>query len=443
MSRGSESLQESQETAVPLVDSEPESMRPFFFLWTGQALSLLGSQVAQFALIWWLTLETGSAGILVTATFLGLVPMMAVGPLAGALIDRWNRQRILLIADGVIALVSLGLAVLFWQGLATTTHVFIALFVRAVATGFHQPTVTAVTTQMVRKDLLTKIQGLNESLEGMLLILSAPLAGLLLGWMPMAEILGLDVATALFALLPLLVIHIPRLPAGEAAARPSVWADMVDGFRFVCRWPGLLLLILLGAITNLFLVPAFSLLPLLVRDHFAKGPLELGWTSAVFGIGMLAGGVTLGVWGGFRRRMVTALCGLLGLAAAVLVIGLAPSDGFPLALGALFFVGLTVAFANGPMQAVFQATVPQDFQGRVFTLLQTLSTAATPVGLVLAAPIAEAFGARSWFLAGAAVCATMAAMGFALPAVLRIEDRTTQTQPTTVKADPAEARRAA
>lgn len=407
----------------PSPHEEPESMRPFFLMWTGQALSLLGSQVAQFALIWWLTLETGSPGVLVTATLLGLVPMVVIGPLAGALIDRFDRRSILLLADGLIALVSLALAVFFWQGIATTSHVFAALFIRSVATGFHQPTVTAVTTQMVRKKLLTQIQGLNESLEGLLLIVSAPLGGMLLGWMPIAGILGLDVATAAFAILPLLWIRIPALGSGEAGPKPSVWADIQEGFRFVRGWPGLMILLLMSAVINLFLVPAFALLPLLVRDHFDKGPLELGWTSAAFGIGMLVGGAALGIWGGFRRRVVTTLLGVLGLAGAVFAIGLAPGDEFALALGAMFFVGAMVALANGPMQAVLQGTVPQEFQGRIFTLLQTLSTAATPVGLLLAAPIAELFGVRGWFLAGGVVCAVMALMGFALPAVLRFEDR--------------------
>ncbi len=401
---------------------EPESMRPFFILWTGQAFSLLGSQVAQFALIWWLTLETGSPGVLVTATLLGLVPMVAIGPLAGALIDRFDRRSILLLADTTIALASLALAFLFWQGNATTGHVFAALFVRSVATGFHQPTVMAVTTQMVRKKLLTQVQGLNESLEGLLLIVSAPLGGMLLGWMPISGILGLDVATAACAILPLLWIRIPALRDGESAAKPSVLADIREGFRFVRAWPGLMMLLLISSVINLFLVPAFSLLPLLVRDHFGKGPLELGWTSAAFGIGMVAGGATLGIWGGFRRRVVTSLCGALGLAGGVLIIGLVPAAGFAPALGAMFLVGAMVALANGPMQAVLQSTVPEEFQGRVFTLLQTLSAGATPVGLLLAAPIAELFGVRGWFLAGGVVCAAMALLGLALPSVLRFED---------------------
>lgn len=414
------------------------SMKPFFLLWSGQALSLLGSQVAQFALIWWLTLETGSAKILTTATMFGLLPQILLGPVAGALIDRWNRQRILLVADSVIAAASLALAFFFWTGVATTWHVLTTLAIRALASAFHQPAMTASTSLMVPKQHLARIQGLNKSLEGLLLIASAPLGAVLLGVLSIPTILGLDVATALFAIVPLFFVHVPQpghtgpqpghsgpRPAhsSDEAEKPSVTRDILDGMRYLRSWPGLLVLVMMGALVNLFVAPITALLPLLITDHFGGSALQFASLMSVFGIGVITGGITLGIWGGFERRVVTSLCGLVGLGLSLAVLGLAPSSMYILALAGMFGFGFTVTMANGPMQAAMQAVVEPEYQGRVFTLLQTVALVAAPAGLMIAGPAADLLGVQACFLAAAAVCVLKAIIGLALPMTRNLEDR--------------------
>lgn len=403
------------------------SLRSFFLLWSGQAVSLLGSQVAQFALIWWLTLETGSATILATATFLGLIPQALMGPLAGALIDRWRRGRILVVADGAIALVSLALAILFWQDAASSGHVLAALLIRSVAAGFHQPTMTASTSLMVPKEHLTRVQGANETLRGVLLIASAPLGALLLGVAPISAILGLDVLTAAFALAPLSVVAVPQPERSrDAEGETTVLADVAAGLRYVRTWPGLLILVSMAALINLFTVPASALLPLLVRGHFAGGAAHLAWMTTAFGAGVIAGGAVLGIWGGFRRRVVTSLLGLFGLSGALLAVGIAPSSMFGLAIAGIFAAGAMATLVNGPLLAVMQSVVAPDLQGRVLTLVRTVAVAAAPVGLLLAGPLGDVVGPRSWYVLAAAACSVMGLASFALPAVLHIEDRPTR-----------------
>jgi DHA3 family macrolide efflux protein-like MFS transporter len=203
-------VSESDAMADQPVGTGPDArtLASFLFLWVGQALSLLGSQAVQFALIWWLTTKTGSASILATAALIGLFPQVAFGPVIGALVDRWNRKRVMLVADTVVALASLALALLFFAGITRTHHVFLILFVRAVGGAFHWPAMLASTTLMVPKEHLTRIQGLNQSLQGGLTIVSAPLGALLLAWLAMGNILLVDVATALFALVPRALIHV-------------------------------------------------------------------------------------------------------------------------------------------------------------------------------------------------------------------------------------------
>ncbi|MCH9652207.1 MAG: MFS transporter [Deltaproteobacteria bacterium] len=411
-------------------DDSEASQRAFFVLWTGQALSLLGSQAVQFALIWWLTLETGSAAMLATATLLGLLPQAVLGPVIGVLVDRWNRKRILFWADASVALASVTLAGLFAFGVASTGHVLALLLVRAMGAAFHGPAMLASTSLMVREDLLAKIQGLNQGLQGGLLILSAPLGAFLVSWVPMAGVMVVDVATAAFALIPLIFIRVPQ-PAsnlspgskesnGQGAVR-SLLAEMAAGFSYLRERGGHLALLGLATMINLCMVPAFSLLPLLVQERGGDAGL-LGWMTALFGVGMLVGGTVLATWGGFQRRMLTSMTFLLGLGLATLALSAAPAGNSAASLAAIFAVGFMVPLVNGPIQAVLQATVAPEFQGRVFTLYGSLATLAAPLGLLLAAPIADFAGITSWYLAGGVTCLVMGCIGLGLPMILQLED---------------------
>ena len=407
-------------------EARPVDTRPFFVLWTGQALSLLGSQAVQFALIWWLTLETGSATVLATATFFGLLPQAFLGPVIGALVDRWNRKRILFAADAMVALASVVLALLFLFEAAQVSHVFLLLLVRAIGAAFHAPAMLASTSLMVPKEMLARIQGLNQGLQGGLLIVSAPLGAFLVAWLPMAGIMAVDVVTALVALLPLLFVRVPQPPrSGDevagGGALGTLWGEVAAGVRYLWQRDGHFALLGLATLINLFMVPAFSLLPLLVTG-WGGTAAQLGWMTSAFGIGTLAGGILLAVWGGFQRRILTSLMALLFLGAAVLSLAGAQSFGFGLSVASIFAVGFFVALVNGPIQAILQVTIAPELQGRIFTLYGSLATAAAPVGLFLAAPVAEAFGVVAWYGAGGVICLAMAILGFSQPRILRLED---------------------
>jgi MFS transporter, DHA3 family, macrolide efflux protein len=281
----------------------------------------------------------------------------------------------------------------------------------------------ASTSLMVPGKHLTRIQGLNQMLQGGINIVAAPLGALLLALFPMAGVMLVDVGTALFAIVPLAFIHVPRPPrsagaAGEAAA--SLWGEMIAGFRYLAERKGHLSLIIMAALINMCLVPAFSLLPLLVSAQLGGDALQLGWMSSGFGIGTIAGGIILGIWGGFRRRILTTLSALVGLGMAVAALGLAPA--YASALAAMLVVGLIAPFANGPIQAILQATIAADYQGRVLTLVGSLAGATAPLGLLLAAPVAEMVGVGAWYVTGGLVCFSMGVAGFFLPSLMRIEE---------------------
>jgi DHA3 family macrolide efflux protein-like MFS transporter len=201
-----------------------------------------------------------------------------------------------------------------------------------------------------------------------------------------------------------------------------VWLQIVAGFRYLAARRGHLTLVIMSGAINMCLVPASALLPLLVAGELGGTAMQLGGMSVSLGIGMLVGGVLLGVVGGTDRRILTVLSALIAMGLAVAALGSVPAGNMLAASGAMLMVGLIVPWVNGPIAAILQATVAEEYQGRVFTLMTSLAGAAAPVGLLLAASIAELAGVRVWYLAGGLVSAAMGVAGFMLPAVLKIEE---------------------
>ncbi len=400
---------------------------PFFTIWGGQALSLLGSQLVQFALIWHLTVETGSATVLATASLVGLVPHVVLGPIVGTLVDRWNRRLIMLVADTIITLATIALAVLFAMGHAAIWHIYLVMFIRSLAGGFHGNAMGASTSLMVPVEHLTRIQGINQMLNGGLNVVAAPLGAILLEVLPLQGILAIDVITASFAIIPLLFVQVPQpgrieRKAVKGADQTSVWQDFKEGLRYMAGWPGLLIIALMAILLNFILTPAFSLLPLLVKDDFGGGAMELGWVNSASGIGIIIGGLLLGVWGGFKRRkIITTFLGLFGMGVGILVMSQAPPTSIFWIVGASFLVGIMQPITNGPIFGVMQSTVSPDMQARVFSLLGSLASGMAPVGLMIAGPISDRVGIQSWFLLGGILCILMAVAGFFIPAVMNIE----------------------
>ncbi len=217
---------------------------PFFTIWAGQAVSLIGSGIARFALIWWLTEETGSATVLATTTFFALLPQIALGPIAGALVDRWNRRHVMIVADAAVALVSLWLAWLFWSGSIAIWHVYLIMLARELGGIFHWPAMQASTSLMVPKEHLARVSGVNQAIYGALSIVGPAVGALLLAIAPMHSIMLMDVVTASLAITPLLVVAIPQPPraARPEGAKPSMIAELREGMRYLLGWRGLVII---------------------------------------------------------------------------------------------------------------------------------------------------------------------------------------------------------
>jgi len=401
---------------------------PFVIIWSGEAISLLGSAVVQFALIWWLTETTGSARVLALASLMGLAPGIVLGPFVGVFVDRWNRRWIMVLADAVVALAALWLALLFCRGAVQPWHVYVLMFVRSLAGSFHWTAMQTSTSLMVPEKHLTRVAGLNQALNGALTVMGPPLGALSLQLLRFEQVMLLDVATALVAILPLLWVRVPQ-PARSGGTQRSVWSDMREGLRYILEWPGLVQLIIGALIFKLALTPAMSLLPLLVSRHFRGGAAPLSLLESSLGLGLLTGGLLLGVWGGFKRRVYTALLGL-GLAGlGYMGMGLLPGGAFWAAVVLGYLAGMGIPLVDGPFMALLQSNVAPELQARVFTLLMSLLSLSSPVGLVMAGPIADAFSLQVWYVAAGALMLATAAAFYFMPAIRNIEQNGHSRQP--------------
>lgn len=414
---------------------------PFFSIWAGQSLSLVGSQIAQFALVWWLTERTGSATVLATASLVAMLPMIVFGPFAGALVDRWNRRLVMIAADGAVALAALWLAYMFFIGAVEVWHVYLIMFLRSLGGSFHWPAMQASTTMLVPAQHLTRVAGLNQTLNGALNIAGPPLGALAMALLPLSGVMMIDVATALLAIVPLLFIPIPQpqrtdSPAAGASRLP-LWSDVRQAVRYLAGWPGMLALIASAMVIKLALTPAFSLLPLLVKQHFAGDAALLSLMEAMFGVGIVVGGLALSAWGGFRRRIVTLLVGLVVLGGGLLTVGLTPAWAVGLALAAVLVVGLSIPLIDGSLYAIMQANVDPAIQGRVFMLMASLISLTSPIGLAIAGPISDLLSLQVWYLVAGALCGAIGLASFFWPVLLNIEENGHAARPAVPDGAPA------
>lgn len=406
----------------------------FFTIWTGQALSLFGSALVQFALVWWLTQKTGSATVLATSTMAALLPQIILGPFAGALVDRWNRRIIMIVADASIALATVFLIYLFATDQVQVWHIYAIVAMRSLGGAFHHPAMTSSTSLMVPDKQLARVAGANQTLQGLISISAPPLGAFLLESMSTQNVLFIDVGTAMLAILPLLFIAIPQPPrhalqADGSMEKTSYSHDLREGFAYVIRWKGLFGVIILAMLLNFLLIPSSSFLPLVVTKIFNGGAAELGWLESLFGAGIIAGGITLSVWGGFKRRIVTSFCGIIGIGLGIVLTGLVPANMFYLVLIANLIVGFAQVFANGPLMAIMQSAVAPEMQGRVFSLLGAGATAMMPLSLLIAGPISDQFGIRFWYIFGGTVCILMTIAATFVPAIMNVENNHKDTQP--------------
>ena len=402
-------------------EQSPKWQFRFLTIWTGQSISLISSELVQFALVWWLIDNTKSATALSIATMLAILPQAIIGPLSGALVDRWNRRKVMIFADTGIALALVWLSYNFASGRIQVWHIYVVILLRAIGNAFHMPAMLSSTSLMVPQKHLSRFAGMNQMMNGIVMVAVPPLGAILFSILSISQIVAFDIAGALLAVLPLLFIPIPQPEVNTySVSTKSVWQDMAQGFQYIKHWRGAIGMLGISTMINFIMRPSFQLIAVLVVSHFGGDETAFGWMAAAMGAGFVAGGLVLSIWGGFQRKMQTSLMGIVGAGLAILVVGLSPQAAFSLGAGGIFLAGFMMPLCMGPIQALVQSTVDPSMQGRVFTIMNSASTLISPISLGIAGPIFDSLGPLIWYQWGGVLAVVIGLVGFASPVILNL-----------------------
>lgn len=375
---------------------------------SGQFLSGITSMVVQYAIIWYLTRETGSATVLSLATLLGMLPMVLLSPFVGPFVDRLDKKKLLIFTDIIVALFALVLSIVG----TVSEHfplwlVFVSLFMRSVAQTFQMPTIQSILPQMVPQKELTRVNGQLGMVQSANMIIAPALGAFLFAVVPMNFLILLDVLGAVFGVGLLLFVRIPKTQAqGEVV---HVLTDTKMGFSLLIKNKGLWYITLLGAAFTLIFMPAVSMYPLMTMDYFQGTVGQAGLIEVIYSVGMLAGGLIIGVFGKWKNRMIPVLIAYFIIGGAFALSGILPGNQ----TGFIWFVllnaiaGLATPFFNTLLMAMIQQSYEPVYLGRVLGVLNSLMSITGPVGLIFAGPLADKIGVEKLFIiagVGTVVC---------------------------------------
>ncbi len=362
----------------------------FALVCLGQAVSMLGSGLTSFAVGVWIYRKTGSVTQYALIAFCAVAPLTFLSPLAGALVDRWDRRRVMIASDAGAGAATLMLALLFWAGRTELWSLCLATVLSSVFRGLRFPALAASIPLMVGKEHLGRANGMTEIGNALSQLLAPVVAGFLVAAIQIRGVIFLDFATFLVAIVSLLAVAIPNPPreTGEIAATPErrpLLVEAKDGWIYIRERNGLLGILALASVINFAIGLVQTLITPLILS-FAS-PAVLGVVLSIAGSGMLLGSLLMAVWGG-PRRQVMGMLGFLAVQGVTLVCGgLRPSAALVGASAFLYLVCLPIIVSCS--QAIWQKKVPPAMLGRIFAIRQMTSAAALPIAYLLAGPMSD------------------------------------------------------
>ena len=373
--------------ATHLTESKNWKRTLVFFL-SSQTLSLVGTSLVQYAILWHITLTAKSGVVQTIAILAGFLPNFLLSPFAGVWADRYDRRHLMMLADGGIALVTFGLAFAFQAGHRDLWLFFAAMAFRALGTAVQTPAVAAFLPQFVPADQLTRVNGINQSIQGATMLLSPMAAALLLSLYPLQTIFYIDVVTAALAIAVLaLGVRVPAHDRAQAPTGTSYFHDLKEGLGYV-RSHGYVLRFF--AYCTLFFVmaaPAAFLTPLQVARSFGTEVWRLSAIEVAFFTGMTLGGIGIAWWGGFKNRVWTMVLATAMFGVTTVAMGLVP--WFWAYLAVMGCCGVAMPLFNTPSTVLLQEQVEPEFLGRVFGVMGMLGSSMMPLGMLFFGPLAD------------------------------------------------------
>ncbi|MHA2121159.1 MAG: MFS transporter [Promethearchaeota archaeon] len=375
------------------------TFRGYLIFWAGQLASVLGSSITQFAIIWWITETTGSTILLSIASFLYILPMTIVISVAGVLIDRWNRKKIIIVVDSLQACVMVIVILLFSFNLAGPILIIAINGILGFFQGFHIPTVSAIVPTMVPKEKLSRMNGINFFFSSFMQIIGPVLGATFYSFMPINVILWIDPLTFLIALVPLLLTKIPLVKKEESSAKKhSFLKDFADGYRTLKLIPTVFMMLLVSMFINFLLRPWGPLMPYFIKFDHGGTASHLALVFAFMNGGMLLGALVSSIKKKWKHGTFIYFFGELLLMISYGIIAISPYRYFLLMSFAALIFGLVVPIINTIYLTMMQLKVPSDKMGRVSSIDWAISSAISPIGAIIVGPLAELFGVSNLFL---------------------------------------------
>jgi len=370
--------------------NRPRGMTGFSIVWFGQLVSLLGTNMTGFGVTIWAYEKTGSATALSLLGFFFVAPMLVFSPIAGAIVDRYNRKLMMMVSDLASGIATIIILILLAFGKLEIWHLYITSAFQGIFQGFQWPAYSAAITTMLPKEQYGRANGMMSLVETAPGILAPLMAGALISLIGLVGILWIDVITFVFAIGALLLVFIPSTPVTEEGRKGSgsLLKEAAYGFWYILKRPSLLGLQLVFLTGNFFVSIPFAIFAALILARSGNNELVFGTVNTVGAVGGLVGGLIMSAWGGPKRRVHGVLAGwaLSGLFGVSL---LGFGRGLVVWAAASFLTSFLVPFINGSNQAIWQSKVAPDIQGRVFSIRRLIAWFVNPLALLIAGPLAD------------------------------------------------------
>lgn len=388
----------------------PTGMRAFIIIWIGQVLSLLGTAVSNYGVRFWIyEASPGQATPFTLIGFFFTLPMVVLTPIVGVLVDRHNRKLMMMLSDLAAAFTTLIVLILYLTGQLQVWHLYITVFITGAFQGFQWPAYSAAISTMLEKKDYARASGMLEmvgpasftfapmiaaSLIGPLGLLVSNLFGptfitRLSGEPGLLALLVIDLLSASFAVGSLLFVHIPQPQQSEAGkqAQGNFVKEALFGFRYIVERPNLMGLQLVFLLGNLFSSLGYAIYDPMILARTAGDKLIFGSIQTIGAVGGVVGGLAIGAWGGFKRRVHGVLLGWALVGVSMFAMGIA--NAFIPWMIIAFLSSLLNPLINASNQAIWQSKVPPDIQGRVFSSRRLIAWLISPVSLLVAGPLAD------------------------------------------------------
>jgi len=379
------------------------SLGGYLFFWVGQLFSLIGTLVSGFAITWWITDITESAILLAIGSFLFLIFIVALTPIAGVVSDRYNRKLVIFLADTFNALIMSVIIIMFYIGFNEPLLIIVINGFRGIGQAFHQPTVNAIIPSMVPKNYLSRINGINYLLTSLIQVIGPVIGGAMYAFFPFEFILWVDIITYGIAMFPLILVNIPKVVIKqnekiEVNSKKSFFEEFKIGIKTIRLIPGLMTILLLSMLLNFLFQPLNILTPLYIKVDHMGDETDLAVLFACINGGMILGGIITTLKKNWNHKVTIYFGGLMALMASAIVYAFAPI-GWLLAASIIgAFAIMFLPIVNTIYVTIMQTTVPKDKMGRITSVDHTLSYAIMPVGALLSGILGDLLGTRLLFL---------------------------------------------